>query len=333
MITQKICFFFRHLLSSTIFLLFTLIVMLSFYSIYPGPLNNESIFLLPANTSINNISNNLAKQGFIRSPRLFFLIARLIAVKYPLKSGEYLIPHHSSPYQILKILHLGKSIIHKITIVEGSTTKEAIDKINQLINLSGSIKTNIPEGHLLPSTYYFSYNEDRQKLIELISDSLIKELNKLMPNLDASSPIKTKEEVLTLASIVEKEAYLEEEKTIIASVFLNRIKANMPLQADPTVIYAISLGQFKLDRTLTKKDLQINSPYNTYQNTGLPPGPICLPSLTSIKAVIKPVKTDFLYFVATENNKHNFASNLSQHNTNVEKYRKLQKQKNTKLHK
>ncbi len=147
-------------------------------------------------------------------------------------------------------------------------------------------------------------------------------LDKVMQNLAPDSPLKTRLEVLTLASIIEKEAGSNAEKPIIAAVFINRLKKNMKLQADSTTIYALTEGKFKLARALTKKDLLQELPYNTYYIKGLPPGPISCPSLKSLEAVVKSAKTDALFFVVDGKGGHNFSNNLNDHNRFVETYRK-----------
>ncbi len=227
-----------------------------------------------------------------------------------------------SPLQTLRILASGKSIIHKIIVPEGTVVSEVIKKINEESRLLGEIKGIIPEGFLMPSTYFFSYGDQKEQIIDHMRNLMSANLDKVMQNLAPDSPLKTRLEVLTLASIIEKEAGSNAEKPIIAAVFINRLKKNMKLQADSTTIYALTEGKFKLARALTKKDLLQELPYNTYYIKGLPPGPISCPSLKSLEAVVKSAKTDALFFVVDGKGGHNFSNNLNDHNRFVEIYRK-----------
>lgn len=205
---------------------------------------------------------------------------------------------------------------------EGTVVQEVVKKINEETCLVGEIKGIIPEGFLMPSTYFFSYGDQKERIINQMRNLMSNNLDKVMINLSPDSPLKTRLDILTLASIVEKEAGSDAEKPIIAAVFLNRLKKNMKLQADPTTIYALTEGKFKLARALTKKDLLQELPYNTYYIKGLPPGPISCPSLKSLEAVVKPAKTDALFFVVDGKGGHNFSNNLNDHNRFVEMYRK-----------
>jgi UPF0755 protein len=173
----------------------------------------------------------------------------------------------------------------------------------------------------MPSTYFYSYGDQKERLIEQMRKAMTLALDEVTAKLSADSPLKSRLDVLILASIVEKETGLDSERTTIAGVFINRLKKGMKLQADPTSIYAITEGKFKLARPLTKKDLAIISPYNTYYTSGLPPGPIACPGVKSLNAVVTPAKTNALYFVVNGKGGHNFSSNLMDHNENVLKYR------------
>ncbi len=306
-----------------LFLGFSFISLSLLYVITPGPLSETKNVIIYKGTSTKQIATELHTQNIIRFPYFFNMLAKAYALrgKY-LKSGEYALTPGANPIQVLRILASGNSIIHKLKITEGSTINDIIEKLYNEPLLTGNIEADCTEGFLMPSTYFYSFGDSRQKLLSQMKRLMSETLDELMPSLPSNSIIKTRLEVLTLASIVEKEAGNEAEKPIVAGVFYNRLKKNMKLQADPTTIYALTLGKERLGRPLTKKDLLIKSPYNTYYNSGLPPTPIACPSRSSIEAVIKPAKTDALYFVVNGSGGHNFSSNLETHNMHVQNYRK-----------
>ncbi|MGX6959687.1 MAG: endolytic transglycosylase MltG, partial [Rickettsia endosymbiont of Pentastiridius leporinus] len=312
--------FFFAILSLIIFI--TLLNFSIFYIFVPGSLTQNKTIIIESKLSINQIVTKLYSNGVIKYPEIFKIVAKIYSVKNPLKSGEYVFTPNISPFQALRILASGKSVVHKMIIYEGSVVNDITNKVSEEQRLIGGIKGVIPEGFLMPSTYFFSYGDQKEQLIDQMRSLMSANLDKVMEQLSPDSPLKTRLEVLTLASIVEKEAGTNAEKPIIAAVFINRLKKNMKLQADPTTIYALTEGKFKLARPLTKKDLLQELAYNTYYIKGLPPGPICCPSLKSLEAVVKPAKTDALFFVVDGKGGHNFSSNLSDHNRFVDSYRK-----------
>ena len=226
--------------------------------------------------------------------------------------------------KLADILTSGKVYLRKITFAEGLTTREIAEILydNNLLDGDFSIP---PEGYFLPETYTFSRGEKRQNIVEQGHKAMQEFLQSAWDNREQNLPLKNKEELLILASIVEKETGVAAERPQVASVFINRLRKGMLLQTDPTVIYALTKGQKELERLLTRKDLTIDSPYNTYKYAGLPPKPICNPGKASILAASHPDKTPYLYFVASGNGGHNFARTLSEHNENVRKWRILSK--------
>jgi UPF0755 protein len=284
-------------------------------------MQNSKIIIIKPNLKISAIAYTLEENNIIKYRKLFTLLAKIYSLKYPLKSGEYNFTANISPIQILRILYNGKSIIHKIIVPEGVYVHEIIEMINKEERLFGNVINNVPEGFLMPNTYFFSYGDMKEKLIEQMRNLMSYNLDNIMKKLDNSSPLKTRLDVLILASIVEKETNSNIERPVIASVFLNRLKKNMKLQADPTTIYAITEGKYKLTRNITKKDLSIESHYNTYYVNGLPKGPISCPSLKSLEAVASPANSKFLYFVVSPAGGHAFAENINDHNINVQIYR------------
>lgn len=292
------------------------------YLHFPGPLQEKKILIIPKGTSKGQISKMLARSNIIYFPWLFKRISKF----YLLKSGEYQFTHNISPKQILEKLVSGKSMIHRMLIYEGSTVAQIIGMLDAEDRLFGKIVEPIPEGYLMPSTYFYSYGDTVESLVNQMRDNMSLALDDAMKLLPPNSPIKTRKDLLILASIIEKEAGYDAEKPKIAAVFLNRLKIGMKLQADPTVIYAITEGKEKLNRLLTRKDLAINSPYNTYQVYGLPPGAISCPGKKSIFAVVNPANIDALYFVVDGKGGHNFARTLKEHNENIRKYKNMIKE-------
>ena len=297
-----------------------------FYLFVPGPLANNTTLIIKPKLSIKEISSTLNDNKVIKYPALFNFLAKIYSLKYKLKSGEYTFTQNISPIQTLRILTRGKSIIHKMVVPEGTTVSEIISKINNEERLVGEITGTIPEGFLMPSTYFYSYGDQKEQIISKMRTLMSLELDRVMTRLLPNSPLKNRLDVLILASIVEKETALDEEKPIIAAVLTNRLKKGMRLQADPTVVYAITLGQYKLTRSLTKKDLAIKSPYNTYYTPNLPPGPISCPGVKSLEAVVSPAQANFLYFVSNGKLGHYFSSNYDDHIKYVGIYRKSLKE-------
>lgn len=293
-----------------------------FYLFTPGPLPTDTTIIIKPKLSIEQIAVVLNENKIIKYPALFTFLTRIYSLKYAIKSGEYTFTQNISPVQTLRILASGKSIIHRLLVPEGVMVSEIISRINAEERLVGEIIGTIPEGFLMPSTYFYSYGDQKEQIISKMRKLMSLELDKVMAKLSPDSPLKTRLDVLTLASIVEKEATLDSEKPIVAAVLLNRLKKRMRLQADPTTIYAITLGEYKLARNLTKKDLAIQSPYNTYRIAGLPPGPISCPGVKSLEAVVNPAKVDFLYFVSDGKWGHYFSSSYAEHLRYVNMYRK-----------
>lgn len=302
------------------------------YLFLPGPLTKKEVVIIKKGLSTYKISKILEEKGVINNSFLFEILAKIYSKHSTLKSGEYKFTKNITPYQVLKVLSSGKSIVNRLFFPEGMTVKMIIDKINNNDKLIGKINGYIPEGYLMPSTYFYSYGDQRNMIVEAMRSNMSKTLDKYMPLLSKKSPLKTRKDVLIMASIIEKEAGNNIEKPIISSVFMNRLRKGMKLQTDPTVIYAITEGQSALGRSLKKSDLKVDSPYNTYKNYGLPPGAISCPGEKSIKAAVNPARTKYLYFVANGMGGHNFSSTLEEHNKYVRVYKDFLKRK-TKMRK
>lgn len=299
------------------------------YLVLPGQLLEKKVVIVKAGLSTHEISSILEQEGIITHKILFEFISKLYGFYKPLKSGEYEFTKAISPYQVLAKLASGKSVVHRLTIAEGQTVNEIITKINAEDRLFGQINLNIPEGYLMPSTYFYTYGDLREKIIDEMRNGMSKALDAVMLKLKEDSPLKTRKEVLIFASIVEKEAGNEKERPLIAGVFINRLKKGMKLQADPTVIYAVTEGKYKLNRALSRTDLQIDSKYNTYKVAGLPPGPISCPGKASLEASVLPAKTDALYFVVDGTGGHSFSNTLQEHNMHVQRFRQRVKEQDS----
>lgn len=290
----------------------------------PQQMTGEVFVQIDSGMSLRSIADILRKNNLINNEYEFILYVKFNELYPKFKAGEYLINHDISITGLADLFSSGKSYQRKLTIPEGLTSKEVMDIILANEYLADDF-VPFGEGEILPETYTFSRNEGRQKLINQAKMALDKVLEQAWAERDEDLPLKNKEEMLILASIVEKETGLASERSQVASVFINRLKQGMLLQTDPTVIYAVTKGQEDLGRSLTRKDLSIDSPYNTYKYAGLPPTPICNPGKAAIMAVAHPDKTTYLYFVASGNGGHNFARTLSEHNENVRKWRKIAK--------
>ena len=288
----------------------------------PSNLPNETTVILPRGNGFSKSIDILAENKVIEYPIIIKLIAYASGDARRIKAGEYKFQQRISPQEVLQMLVDGKVVLHKITIAEGLNVREIISLLNSEKILEGSIPEDIAEGSLFPETYYFIHGDTRASVIARMQEKMKKTLDELWEKRTDKLPLASKQEALVLASIVEKETGLPAERARVAAVFINRLRRGMKLQSDPTTAYGLEqmAGQ-PLLRALTVADLKIPTPYNTYVIDGLPLAPIANPSREAIEAVLHPLETDELYFVATGNGGHNFASTLEQHNRNVQEYR------------
>lgn len=286
----------------------------------PHEVKEDTFVQITTGMPLKDIAEMLRKNELIEHNYEFILYVKLHKLYPKFKAGEYLINNDISIAGLADMFSGGKAHLRKLTIPEGLTAREAMDIIMDNEYLEDDF-TPFNEGDILPETYTFSRHEKRQKLVNQAKEAMDKVLQQAWDERDADLPLKSKEEMLILASIVEKETGVATERPQVASVFINRLKKGMLLQTDPTVIYALTAGKKDLGRQLTRKDLETDSPYNTYKYEGLPPTPICNPGKAAIMAVAHPDKTPYLYFVASGNGGHNFARNLEEHNQNVRKWK------------
>ncbi len=291
----------------------------------PGPLAADKILLLEKGMGLRQIAKKLEQEGIIYNEFSFLLGVRLKSQEKKLKAGEYEFTVQSTAEQVMQQLVDGKSILHGLTIPEGLQSFEIKQIIASSDILTGDITEPLPEGSVLPETYHFNRGDSKDALVRRMKAAFSEAVDKLWKDRPVNSPIKTKKDLITLASIVEKETGLAAERAKVASVFLNRLRINMRLQSDPTVIYGVTNGLRALERPIYKKDLAAVNDYNTYTRAGLPIGPICNPGIESLKAVLYPEKTKYLYFVASGTGGHAFSTNLAEHNRNVHKWRRIER--------
>lgn len=293
----------------------------------PGPLEEEVTVLLPRGADLGDTARLLKLSGAIGSETLFRLGARYRGEDRAIRYGEYRIPARASMEEILGMLVRGETVRHRVTVAEGLTSWQVVELLRQNEVLIGEVGEVPPEGSLAPETYVFERGQTRAELLRWMQETQARLLAEAWERRAPDLPLASPEEALILASIVEKETGVPEERGRVASVFLNRLRQGMRLQSDPTVVYGVTGGKEVLERGLRRSELDRVTPYNTYQVDGLPPTPIANPGRASILAVVNPEETDFLYFVADGTGGHVFAETLAEHNRNVARWRKIEQER------
>ena len=277
----------------------------------PSKLPDHSVFF----NKNDSLYETLKKDGSFSNVIIYKIIDNISVIKNNIKTGEYILSNNDNPFTFLKKLINNQFITRKITFPEGWTVYQIVEKLNNNPILLGNIKELPPEGSLMPDTYFYKFGNSKMDIINRMKDNMnlikkeIKKINKTSLN--------TKE-IIILASIIEKEVHKQEDRKLVSSVYHNRLKKNMKLQADPTVVYALTKNNIYTGKVnkqrITHKDLLTNSPYNTYRRSGLPPTPICCPSTESILAAMNPANTDYLYFVSDMKLDRNYySSDFKQH--------------------
>ena len=293
----------------------------------PGPLAFDTNLVIPAGANLKSIAQSLAVAGVVRDPLIFRLGVRYHRAARDLKAGEFRFPAGASMRRVMEILRSGETVVRRLTIPEGLTSREVVALVVEAEGLSGDAGPLPAEGSLLPETYHYSWADERGALIDRMASARETLLRALWAERDPDLPLASPEEAVILASIVEKETAVDGERPLVASVFINRLRRGMRLQSDPTVVYGLTLGEGPLGRALTRKDLKTASLYNTYMVDRLPPGPIANAGRAALEAVFAPATTSYLYFVADGSGGHAFAETLAEHNRNVAKWRKIQRQR------
>jgi UPF0755 protein len=291
----------------------------------PGPLSQNAITVVPhGRTEI--VGRSLHDAGIINSALAFRVAETLTDDDGALHAGEFAFPARASLADVFHVLRHGRQVEHHLTFPEGLTAQQIAALINQAPEMTGQVSAPA-EGAILPNTYDYLYGTARASLLKRAERALDVALADAWANRATNLPLASPEDAVTLASIVERETAKPDERPLVASVYLNRLKLGMKLQADPTVIYGLSDGRGAMDRPLAHTDLLTPSAYNTYLNTGLPPGPIAAPGIASIRAVLHPANSDALYFVADGSGGHIFSHSYKDQVRNVAKLRALDAQR------
>lgn len=283
-----------------------------------GPSTRDVTVLIKPGSGITLAAQQLEKGGILKSADAFVNRARFLGGARTIKAGEFMIPARASNADVLSILTGGKPVQRMVTVVEGMPSIMVYERLMANEKLKGAIPVP-PEGSVLPDSYSFELDESRAAVLKRMQDAMKKVLAEEWPKRSKDTVVKTPQEAVILASIVEKETSKKSELEIVAGVYSNRLRKGMMLQADPTIIYPITKGK-PLGRRILKSEIQQVNDYNTYSMIGLPRGPIANPSRASIVAVLNPAKTGALFFVADGTGGHVFADTLEQHNANVEKW-------------
>ena len=290
-----------------------------------GPSAREVTVVVKSGSGIRLVAKQLQKSGLVKSADAFVNRARIFGASSTIKAGEFLIPAAASNADILSILTGGKTVQRMVTVPEGMPSIMIFDRLMANDMLTGSIPVPA-EGSILPDSYAFDKGETRAAVVQRMQAAMTQTMAELWPKKSADSVVKTQAEALTLASIVEKETSKKSELKTVAGVYSNRLKMGMMLQADPTIIYPMTKGK-PLGRRIRQSEIAAVNDYNTYAMVGLPKGPIANPSRAAIEAVLNPAKTEALFFVADGKGGHVFAKTLKEHNSNVEKWYAIRRER------
>jgi UPF0755 protein len=290
----------------------------------PGPLQEDKVVNIPPRLGIRDIADLLVKEGVIGDSWAFIISAKLAETREELRFGEYQFAKGSSLHDVINTIVEGKVVQHQITIAEGLTSEQIVQRLLESDILSGNIKELPKEGSMLPESYRFTRGTLRDQVIQRMQQAqrrVVQEVwDRRMPDL----PLRSPEQLVTLASIIEKETGRSDERTRVAAVFINRLKQRMKLQSDPTIIYGLVGGKGTLGRPILRSEIEQPTPYNTYVIDGLPPGPIANPGRSALDAVANPARTKELYFVADGTGGHAFSETLDQHQRNVARLRAIE---------
>src|SRR3954462_11566727 len=293
----------------------------------PGPLREERIVNIPARAGMTDIADALQREGDIDNNRWAFIGAVLaLKARSELKPGEYLFQKNASLRDVIGTIVEGKVVQHAVTIPEGLTSEQIVSRLSDSDIFSGSVREMPREGTMLPETYKFPRGTTREQVIARIQQAQKRVLAEIWERRSPDLPVKTPEQLITLASIVEKETGKPDERSRVAAVFVNRLKQRIKLQSDPTIIYGLVGGKGTLGRPIKRSEITQPSPYNTYVIEGLPPGPIANPGRASLEAAANPARMRDLFFVADGTGGHTFTETYDQHQKNVVKLRALEKQ-------
>jgi len=287
----------------------------------PGPLPQDRVVNIPHGSGIRDIADVLTHEGVIDQPWVFIGGVLVLKAREGLKAGEYEFKAHSSLQDVVATIVEGKVVAHQVSIPEGLTSQQIVARVLADDVLTGDIKEIPPEGSLLPDTYNFTRGVTREQMIQRMQQAQQRVVQEIWDHRSPDLPLKTPEQLVILASLVEKETGKSDERSRVAAVFVNRLKQNMRLQSDPTIIYGLVGGKGTLGRPIMKNEISQPTPYNTYVISGLPPGPITNPGRASLEAAANPARTRELYFVADGTGGHVFAETYEQQQRNVARLR------------
>lgn len=290
----------------------------------PGPSPEDRIVNIPRGAGIRDIADVLVHEGVIDQPWVFIGGVLVLKAREDLKAGEYQFKAHASLRDVVATIVEGRVVPHQFTIPEGLTSEQMVARLLDDDVLTGNIKEIPREGSLLPDTYNFTRGVTREQMIQRMQQAQQRVVKEIWDRRSPDLPIKTPDQLVILASLVEKETGKPEERTRVAAVFVNRLKQKMRLQSDPTIIYGLVGGKGTLGRPIMKSEIDQPTPYNTYQIDGLPPGPIGNPGRASLEAAANPARTRELYFVADGTGGHAFAETYEQHQKNVTRLRLIE---------
>ena len=319
--------------TSGLFTLLTLFAIVGVGALYwgkstfdgAGPLQAETTVMINRNQGVGEIADNLARAGVISDANVFKAGVAAYGAKDKLRYGEYAFPAGVSMREAMEIIASGKSIEHAFTVPEGLTSLQIVQRLREEPLLTGDVKETPVEGSLLPETYKFTRGASREQMIARMREHQQETLERIWKGRAEDLRLKSPDELVILASLVEKETGVASERPQVAAVFTNRLARGMRLQSDPTIVYGLVGGRGTLGRSLTRSDILSKTPYNTYVVPGLPAGPIANPGREAMEATARPAKTKDLYFVADGSGGHAFAPSLVEHNRNVATWRKVEK--------
>ena len=289
-----------------------------------GPLAEDKVVNIPRGLGIRDIADVLQREGVIDQPYIFMGSVIALKARGELKYGEYQFSKHASIADVVDTIIEGKVVQHAFTVPEGLTSEQIVARLLESTALTGQIKEIPREGTLLPETYRFTRGMTREQIIQRMQQAHRRVLQDVWEHRMPDLPVKTPEQLVTLASIVEKETGRPDERTRVAAVFVNRLKTRMRLQSDPTIIYGLTGGKGSLGRPIQKNEIDQPTPYNTYVIDGLPPGPIANPGRASLEAAANPARTKEVYFVADGSGGHLFSDNYTEHQKNVARLRGIE---------
>ena len=297
----------------------------------PNPAGQAATIIVPRGSGVDDIAQLLLQHGVIDDKLPFSLGLRFLGMASRLRAGEYAFPAAASPRAIMEQMVAGRVVVHRLTIPEGLTTGQILQLIGNAEALAGSLSRLPGEGDLMPDTYHYVYGETREALIARMQKAMNETLAALWAQRKSDSWLKTPQQALILASIVEGETGVTDERATVAGVFHNRLRRGMKLQSDVTVAYGVAKREGRpgniLSRPLSRDDLATPDPYNSYANEGLPPGPINNPGRNALAAAIDPANTDALYFVADGKGGHTFSRTLDEHNRAVSRLRQIERER------